>query len=165
MLTNCPEEPEAAPLYYAARLGFRELTKDLIAENPEYINATGWYKRTAMHAAASEGHTQILSLLIDHGVDVECRDIWGNTALHLVTSQSAKLEAGQFLVDRGADIDATNQYNETPLMYATRRGYIEYARMPFERGAAIDVPGYLGIHSSSLGGQREKATSRAIITE
>jgi len=144
MSTERPEEPEAVPLYYAARLGFRDLAEDLIAENPEHINATGWYKRTAMHAAASKGHTQILSLLLDHGVDIECRDYLGNTALHL-TSQSAKLEAGQFLVDRGADIDATNQYNNTPLMYATNRGYIEYARMLLERKAAIDVPGYLGM--------------------
>jgi Ankyrin repeats (3 copies) len=98
MSTMCPEEPEAVPLYYAARLGFRDLAEHLIAEHPEHVNATGGCERTPMHAAASGGHTKFLSLLIEHGVDVECRGRGGYTALHL-TSQNAKLEAGRFLLD------------------------------------------------------------------
>ena len=143
MSTKCPEKPEAVPLYYAARLGFRDLAKHLIAEHPEHVNATGGNEMSPMHAAALAGHTNILSLLVEHGVDVRCRGIAGNTALHR-TSQREKLEAGQFLLDCGADINARNNYRLTPLMYAAKRGFIEYVRMLLERGAAVDARSQFG---------------------
>ena len=143
MSTMRPEEPEAVPLYHAARLGFRDLAEHLIAEHPEHVNATGGYERTPMHAAASAGHTKVLSLLIEHGVDVECRGRAGRTALHL-TSENANFEAGQFLLDCGADVNARNQANNTPLINAAARGFIEHAQMLLERGAAIDARGRLG---------------------
>jgi len=116
MSTIYPEKPEAVPLYYASKLGFRGLAEHLIAEHPEHVSATGRYEMTSMHAAASAGHTDILLLLIDHGADVECQDGEGYTALHL-TSQKGKLEAQQFLLDCGADINARDHHNNTPLTY------------------------------------------------
>ena len=41
MSTMSPEKPEAVPLYYAARLGFRDLAEHLIAKHPEHVNARG----------------------------------------------------------------------------------------------------------------------------
>ena len=144
MSTICPQKPEAVPLYYAARLGLRDLAEHLIAKHPEHVNATGGYERTPMHAAASGGHTKILSLLIEHGIDVECPGRVGLTALHL-TTQNGNLEAGQFLLDCGADINARSQYRDTPLIHATNRGFTDYARMLLDRGAAIDTRCQMGM--------------------
>ena len=147
MLTICPQKPEAVvPLYYAARLGFRDLAEHLIAEHPEHVNATGGYEGTPMHAAASGGHTKILSLLIEHGVHVDCRGRSKRTALH-ITSWEGKVEAGEFLLNRGADVNARDHFNGSPLMYAANLGFIEHARMLLERGAAIEDQ---GIHGSPL---------------
>ena len=157
MSTIYPERPEAVLLYYASRLGFRGLAEHLIAEHPEHVNATGRYERTPMHAAASAGHTDILSLLIDHGADVERQDEEGYTGLHL-TSQKGKLEAQQFLLDCGADINARDQYNNTPLTYTAERGFIEHARMLLKRGAAFDAQGFLGrtpLHWAALNGKTQ----------
>ena len=143
MSTICPKKPEGVPLYYAASLGFYDLAEHLIAEHPWHVYATGRYERTPMHAAASGGHTKILSLLIDHGVDVDSRDGDELTALHL-TSLNGKLEAGQILLDHGAEIEARSRYNNTPLIYAAGDGFIEFVRMLLERGAAIDARGNLG---------------------
>ena len=41
MSTMRPVEPEAVPLYYAALLGFRDLSEHLIFEHPEHLNAMG----------------------------------------------------------------------------------------------------------------------------
>jgi len=166
----CPEAFAAptAPLYYAAMLGLRDLAERLIAEHPVHINATGGYEKTPMHAAASGGHTKILSLLIEHGVDVDCRGREGYTALHL-TSQNGKLEAGKFLLDCGADINARSWWYDkncspnparysTPLINAAYQGFIEYARMLLERGAAIDARGHHGktaLHWATIHGQHE----------
>ena len=37
--TMCSKKPETVPLYYAARLGFRDLAEHLIAKHPEHVNA------------------------------------------------------------------------------------------------------------------------------
>ena len=143
MSTTRPEEPEAVPLYYAARLGFRDLAEHLIAEHPEYANTRGGYHETAIHAAALAGQADILSLLIQHGGDVNDRYEHPRqyTPL-LVASEYGRLEAGNFLLNHGADINARDVFNDTTLMYATIRGHVEFARMLLERGVIIDLRGY-----------------------
>jgi hypothetical protein len=140
MSTMRPEKSEAVPLYYAARLGFRDLAEHLIAKHPEHVNARGGDEVTPMHAAAYAGHTNILWLLAEHGADVEGRGIDGDTPLHRA-SLNGKLEAGQFLLDRGADIDAQGCLDSTALICAADRGHVEFARMLLERGALVNLRG------------------------
>ena len=138
--TAGPEKPEAVPLYYAAGFGFSDLTKHLIDKHPEHVNAKGGLLTTPMHAAASAGHVNILSLLTEQGADINGRDLGDETPLH-GASGNARLEAGNFLLDNGADINAGNY---TPLSRAAFAGHVEFARMLLERGAVIDAPNGIG---------------------
>jgi hypothetical protein len=130
----------AVPLYYAARLGFRDLAEHLIAKHPEHLNARCGDEVTPMHAAAYAGHANIMSLLTEHGADVNSQ---GDTPLHRA-SENGKLEAGQFLLDRGADINAQGYFDDTALIRAATKGHIEFVRMLLERGALINVRGEKG---------------------
>ena len=155
MSTIYPEEPEAFPLYYAARLGFQNLVKHLIVKHPEQVNARGGKEMTPMHAAASGGHANILRLLQRHGADVGSRNKYGETPLH-GASWSGKLDAGQCLLDLGADINARNDDDWTPLFHAIFHGHAEYARMLLERGAAIEARSVFGstaLHAAVRGGE------------
>src|SRR6267154_19070 len=148
MTTARPEKPEAVPLYYAARLGFRDLAEHLIAMRPEHVNARGGDEGTPIHVAALAGHANMLSLLTEHGADVNGLGECGETPLHRA-SMKAKLEAGQFLLDRGADIDARNGVDGTALICAAYLGHVEFARMLLERGALVDVrenAGWTALH-------------------
>ncbi len=82
MSTMRPEKPETVPLYHAVTLGFRDLAEHLIVKYPEHVNAKGGGKETPIHVAAFEGHSDILSLLIDHGADINSRGRYGYTPLH-----------------------------------------------------------------------------------
>jgi ankyrin repeat protein len=73
-----------------------------------------------MHAAARGGNTDILSLLLEHGADVDSRDVYGRTPL--IGQQCVEKEnsdVGQYLLDHGADINARDTMVATPLL---RRG-------------------------------------------
>ncbi len=135
--TMRPEKPEAVPLYYAAMLGFRDLAERLIGEHLEHVNARGGGEVTPTHAAAAEGHANILSLLIDHGTDMESRGVNDGTPLHRA-SWFGKLEAVQCLLDCGADLNSRDADDDTPLGNAAFHGHVEVARMLVERGAVID---------------------------
>jgi hypothetical protein len=143
MSTMCPEEPEAVPLYYAARFGFRDLVEHFIAEHPEHVNARGGYERTPMHVAARKGHVDILSLLLEHGADMDCKGVCGQNPLHRA-SRGGNLEAGKCLLDRGADINARDEDGWTSLYLAAFFGQVECARMLLERGARIDAHDNIG---------------------
>ena len=132
-----PSKLEAVPLYYVALLGFRDLAERLIAEHPEHVSARGGTLETPLHAAASEGHVDILSLLIQGGADVNGRDNEDCTPLFLA-SYNGRLEAGEFLLNHGADIEARNTYKNTALIYAMDGKNIEFARMLLKRGAVVN---------------------------
>ena len=143
MTTKSPETPEAPPLYYAARLGFRDLLEHLIAKHPEHINARGRNDVTPMHVAAEAGHADVLSLLLEHGADVDVRTDEGVTPLYWA-SKEGKLEAGQVLLGCGADINARGHTGATPLSGALLRGNVEFARLLVKRGASINTDGTSG---------------------
>ena len=138
MSTIRPEKPGAVPLYHAARLGFRDLAAHLIAEHPEHVNAWANSGRTAMHAAAEGGYTDLVSLLLEHDADVDSRNGPNWTPLHLA-SFSGRLSAGQCLLDHGADINARDGNGSTPLCDAARKGHVAFTQMLLERGAAVDA--------------------------
>ena len=145
MLTMRPGKPKAVPLYYAAKLGFRDLAEHLIARHPEHVNARGRGRGrvTPMHIAAEEGHVNILSLLLDHGADVDGRGNEGSTPLHR-TSIKGELEAGQFLLDHGADINARDDNGWTPLHWAVLFTSVQSVRFLLEHGADVNASDVAG---------------------
>ena len=138
MTTMSPEKPEAVPLYYAARLGFRDLAEHLIGEHPEHVNARGGRDETPMHVAARAGHVDILSILHEHGADLEGRGIIGQRPLHRATMGGAP-RAGKWLLDLGADINAQRDGGWTPLYQAAYFDEVEFTRMLLEHGARVDA--------------------------
>ena len=159
MSTLRPEKPEAVPLYYAARLGFRDFAEHLIAEHPEHVNARGGHEETPMHATATAGHVDILSLLFEHGADLEGRGRHSRTPLH-EASKNGKIDAEQYLLDRGANIDARDNIDFTPLSWTVDNGHVESVRMLLERGARTDGPhdmiyGGTVLHMGVRGGTTE----------
>ena len=136
MSSNCLETPEAVPLYYAAKLGFRDLAEHLIIDHPGHVNAKGGAHATPMHTAAMAGHANILSLLLEHGADLEGH--WGSynmTPLH-IASWKGNLGAVQCLLDHGANINARDGDDWTPLRWAiTKSNNIQVVRLLLERGA------------------------------
>ena len=143
MSTISPEKPDAVPIYYAARFGFRDLTAHLLAEHPEDIRAKGGDRVTPLHASAAHGHVDTFSLLIDRFQNLDIRGSSDQTPLHSVSWRGDSreyLEIGKRLLDRGANVNACDDEDWTPLHFAAHNGRLEFARMLLEHGAAINAP-------------------------
>jgi len=50
------------------------LTKEVLANHPEFINKKDETGATALHYAAFGGHREVVQLLVKHGADVNARD-------------------------------------------------------------------------------------------
>ena len=72
---------------------------------------------TPLHEAVSNGHTEILQLLLRHDGDVNSRANNGCTLLHLAAS-SGHVNCVRVLLDKGADMANTDEYGMTPIQIA-----------------------------------------------
>jgi hypothetical protein len=60
-------------------------------------------------------YTEIISLLLSYGADIEAKSIHGDTPLHCATSQTnPKKDIISLLISHGADIGAKDVYGKTP---------------------------------------------------
>ena len=80
--------------------------------------------RTAVHWACSNGHLEIVRLLLCQGADMSIRDNDGDTALHDASS-NGHLEIVQLLLCQGADMSIRDDNGWTALDWASSKGYLK----------------------------------------
>jgi ankyrin repeat protein len=120
------------PIYMAAAAGREELFFDLF----ERGSVLDWASKDAQNlliGAIERGHEQIVEALLDNGVDVNQR-LGLHTALYNSNDSMAVL-----LIERGADIGATDERGRTPLHLAAWRKCLLSAEMLLDWGADINA--------------------------
>jgi hypothetical protein len=89
--------------------------------------------RTPLHLAVSHGKIGVARLLLEHRADVDSRDKWGKTPLHLLFEDHGRgndaLDLARLLLQHGADVNRRDQDNNTPLHLAMGLWMYEYARI------------------------------------
>lgn len=93
---------------------------------------------SAVFAAASTGDIQTLRRDIDENPQLIKANEWeGRTLLHDAADKS-QLEAARYLLDRGADVNASTTDGRTALHMAAQRGDLPMITLLMSHGAAID---------------------------
>ncbi|KAJ4294216.1 actin- protein 3 [Kalmusia sp. IMI 367209] len=113
---TAPHSYYSYPLHSAAAYGHLPVVKTVIEHGADKgrLEEREW---SALHYAAHKGHLEILQAL---GVDdqvIDRKSNYGDTMLHLAAS-SGHDNVVRFLVERGADLTATNGGRVTPLHIA-----------------------------------------------
>ena len=88
--------------------------------------------------ASERGHLEATRVLVEAGVDKECRGRGGQTAI-MLASEKGHLEVLRLLLEAGACRNCwDNATRHTALMLASDRGHVEVARLLLESGAVKD---------------------------
>ncbi|EHK21973.1 uncharacterized protein TRIVIDRAFT_132487, partial [Trichoderma virens Gv29-8] len=128
------------PLAHAARRGHEAVARMLLEKgaNMESRSKSG---RTPLSWAARRGHEaiRIIKLLIETGVNLECKDKeFCRTSLSWA-AQYGNTEVVKLLLESGADPKfKDNEYGQTPLSWAARRGHESIIKLLLEKGADIE---------------------------
>ncbi|MGE0784817.1 MAG: ankyrin repeat domain-containing protein [Sandaracinaceae bacterium] len=114
---------------------------------PDTATAAPTGPGTLLHAAAVRvGSPDVIACLVDRGVDLEGRDRFGATALH-IAAFAGHLDAVRCLVERGANVDAIDVAGYAALDHAISK--IEILRVLLEAGASPDGGPKVKWHDSS----------------
>jgi ankyrin repeat protein len=115
----------------AANGGHTALCRRLLAAGALVNGATGPHQVTPlMYAACSASHHTV-ALLLEHGADVEAKNVHGSTALHMAVAYGAGRETIDLLLrsGTGTQVETANEFGYTPLRVALERGREEVVQL------------------------------------
>jgi len=167
-LEDHPSPPKATALYYAASCGLSGLMEYLISTRGEDVNAKCGVHGSPLHAASRNGHLNAVSLLLDHGADLNMTEKTALCAAYrgrhlevmrllldrgaaadvrydsqgLMThdaSYGGRVDAIRLLLQHNANVNATSTRNRTPLHWAAQYRHANVAQVLLEHGADINA--------------------------
>ncbi len=99
---------------------FQEHLQSILETNPNIVNEGIFlrgsdYKYTLLHVACRKGWTNVITVLISHGADLEAKDDQENTPL-ITAANYNQVEIVSTLCSLGSNVNAFNKYTETALM-------------------------------------------------
>ena len=124
-------------LHTASTMGEKEVVK-LLLDSGANANAKTSSFPQPLHQAAKYGHLEIIQLLLDGGAYINARDYRDDTPLMQACSQRPDLNVVKFLLERGADLTATDDAQLTALDMAVRYDYTEVIQLLVKHNAPVE---------------------------
>jgi len=123
------------PLTYAAENGNIVLATDLLKRGAltELRTIPNNFEATALIKASSNGHNDMVTLLLAHGADIDAADNLGHTGL-AEAAKHGHTDVVSTLLGKGASVE-NKEGNDTPLMLAAWKGHEEVASLLLKHGA------------------------------
>ena len=117
---NAEDMQSNTPLTLALHKKTSEMIQTLIT--PQNVNTKDSSGNTPLHTAIlHDAPFEYIQYIVSTGADVNARNKDGDSVLYLATQKNMK-NAGELLIDKGADIFATNMQNYSPLRLALEEG-------------------------------------------
>jgi len=128
----------AADIHDAAAEGDLARVEDIVSGDAAQLEARSERNELPIHVAATGGHVDVVSFLLDAGTPVDAGDNENSTALD-VAAIFGHLDLARLLAERGADPGHRDVNGMTPLHFACYNGNADIGRYLIEQGADVGV--------------------------
>ncbi|EAL64412.1 hypothetical protein DDB_G0286067 [Dictyostelium discoideum AX4] len=132
-----------APIHFACFIGNSDIINQLLDQPGIDINIKSKQRGSALHFIVKHQYTEkrknVINKMINKGIDINnSTKISGETPLHSC-SLRGNFEWLQFLLEKGANVNAVTLNNETSLHYAITVNRIDIVDFLIKYGAKIDI--------------------------
>ncbi|KAH8982508.1 ankyrin repeat-containing domain protein, partial [Lactarius akahatsu] len=124
----------------------------LLVQHGADVNALAENLETPLHLASHLPELKLARMLFEYGADasVNAADYQDRTPLHRVLwagdrSDADRFGVAQLLIERGADVNAPDEYHQTPLHPASYFVELKFVRMLLDHGANVNTEGSRGL--------------------
>lgn len=134
-------------IHDAAKVGDLAKVKALLKTNPALVSSKDDHSDTPLKIAASDGHKDIVALLLDSKADPNARDSVGATPLHWAALKGDK-DVAALLLAHKADVNARATPGWTPLQLAAASGNKALVQLLLDNKAdvsAVDDQGWTAL--------------------
>ncbi|KAI4087719.1 MAG: hypothetical protein LQ344_006605 [Seirophora lacunosa] len=132
-----PSSPPS-PLYYAAFLGLEHAIRMLLKSRVD-INAYGGRYGTALIAAATQGNSAAVSILLDHDANVDAKGGYTFYTALQASSFFGFTSVVRMLLDGGAQPDRRRAKDDTALELACEAGHGSIVELLIRRGSDVNL--------------------------
>jgi ankyrin repeat protein len=141
---GAPDRAGETPLMVAARVGDPELSKRLLEHGAAVDARDDAFGQTPLMIAAREGHLETARVLLEAGAAVDAQTKAEAPPRFIPPSESPSgLSRGVGIIRAGWPDGRGKRYpaggSKTPLLYATREGHLELARLLLDNGASLEL--------------------------
>ncbi len=138
---NVKGRHESTPLMYAAAYGSLDALKLLLAAGAD-VNAKNTFDVTALLWCAND--LAKVRLLVEKGANVNAQSKQGRTPLIVAAAHDGNSQTVKFLLDKGADVSASDSAKNTALSDAADANDTESVRLLVAKGADINAKNGFG---------------------
>lgn len=116
-------------LHFASQHGYSSIVECLIRFGDANVNAAANNGMTALHFASVSGRSKIVRFLIENYVDIEAKEWYGKTALHLACEHGQYEVAEILIAVASANVNATSSNGWTALHFSCAMGFIAIVKL------------------------------------